>query len=140
MPALLLHWEMKHAYHSAPKSVRIEKHNAHILPSPGIPATKLGLLLLLVGASHLGFLASAWWMGGLARLRAPDRISVFFASTQRTLALGLPLLNLMFNYRPDLGLLCTPLLLQHPMQLIVGSLLTTRLKHYVAEHPDPPSA
>jgi len=102
----------------------------------GLPASKLFTLFLLVTGTHAGFLAAAWAFGGMLKLRAADRVAVLLASTQKTLALGLPLLSLIFAGRPDLGLLCTPLLIQHPLQLIVGSVLTPRLKQYVAEHPD----
>lgn len=82
----------------------------------GIPPATLAALLGLVTASHLGFLAAAWQLGGVLRLRAKQRITLALTATQKTLALGLPLLRVVFAGRPDLGLLCTPLLLQHPLQ------------------------
>ena len=106
----------------------------------GLPPLSLAALLLLVGSTHAAFLAAAWKLGGLLRLRAADRVAVLLSSTQKTLALGLPLLNLIFAGRPDLGLLCTPLLLQHPLQLIVGSVISPKLKSYIANHPDPEPA
>ena len=78
-------------------------------------------------------LASTWRLGGALRLEAAARVSLVYCSTHKTLALGLPLLNLVFAGRPDLGLLCTPLLLQHPLQLIIGSVLAPKLKKYVAD-------
>ena len=86
---------------------------------------------MIVSATHFAFLAIAWQIGRVCKLRAQDRVAVLLISTQKTLALGLPLLNLIFGGRPDLALLCTPLLLQHPLQLIVGSVLSPRLKAYV---------
>jgi len=103
----------------------------------GLPASKLAMLLLLVCSTHVGFLAAAWQMGRIAKLSADDQVAVLFTSTHKTLALGLPLLNLMFSGRPDVGLLCTPLLLQHPLQLFIGSLLSARLARYVADNKVP---
>jgi sodium/bile acid cotransporter 7 len=99
----------------------------------GLTPIKLGTLLVLVAATHGAFLTAAWKLGGLLKLRAGDRVTVMLAPTQKTLAFGLPLIKLVFSGRADLGMLCTPLLLQHPLQLIVGSALTPRLKRYVAE-------
>ena len=62
-----------------------------------------------------------------------DRVAILYASTQKTLALGLPLLRILFQGRADLAVLCTPLLMQHPLQLIVGSLLQPVLARKVAE-------
>lgn len=97
-----------------------------------LPAASLAALLGLVGATHLGALGAAWQLGGLARLPAAQRITLTLTGTQKTLALGLPLLQIIYASRPDLGVLCTPLLLQHPLQLLVGSLLSPRLQAYAA--------
>ena len=60
--------------------------------------------------------------------KAKQRITLTLTATQKTLALGLPLLRVVFAGRPDLGVLCTPLLIQHPLQLFVGSVLSPKLK------------
>lgn len=52
-------------------------------------------------------------------------------STHKTLALGLPLFKVIFQGRADLAVLCTPLLLQHPLQLVIGSAVAPRLKKAV---------
>ena len=89
----------------------------------------MGLLI----ASNAVYLAAAWQLGGIAGLRAKQRITVTITATHKTLALGLPLLRVVFAGRPDLGLLCTPLLIQHPLQLVMGSLLSPKLKEIAAE-------
>ena len=71
-----------------------------------------------------------------ARLPVEDRVAFLYSSTQKTLALGLPLLQIVFRDRADLAVLCTPLLIQHPLQLLVGSLLTARLASLVARDED----
>ena len=99
----------------------------------GVPPATLAGLLALVAGLHASHLWLAWQLGGLAGLRAKQRITLTLTATQKTLALGMPLLGVVFAGRPDLGLLCTPLLLQHPLQLLVGSLLSPRLKRIAAE-------
>lgn len=100
----------------------------------GLQPIKLGILMLLVTTMHVAFLVAAWAVGGLLKLRPGDRVAFMFSATQKTLALGLPLLNVICIGRADLGLVCTPLLLQHPLQLLCGAVLTQRLKRYVAEN------
>lgn len=99
------------------------------------PATLAGLAALVVGL-HVTCLGAAWSLGGLVQLRAKQRITLTLTATQKTLALGLPLLRVVFAGRPDLGVLCTPLLLQHPLQLFIGSLLSTRFKRFAEEEED----
>jgi len=99
----------------------------------GVPPATLAGLLAFVAGLHASHLWLAWQLGGLAGLRAKQRITLTLTATQKTLALGMPLLGVVFAGRPDLGLLCTPLLLQHPLQLLVGSLLSPRLKRIAAE-------
>ena len=91
----------------------------------GIPASTFGVLFAIMAASHFAFLGAAWLMSGW--LTVKDRITFLFVSTQKTLAFGLPLLRIVFQGRPDLAVLLTPLLLLHPLQLLVGSLLVPRL-------------
>lgn len=90
----------------------------------------LARLFVLVLLQHLGFLATGWALGGAAGLAAPQRTAFTLCSTQKTLALGLPLLQVVFAGRPDLALICTPLLIQHPLQLLVGSVNAPRLVEF----------
>ena len=68
-------------------------------------------------------------------LQARDRIAFIMCSSHKTLALGLPLFKVIFAGRSDLAVLCTPLLLQHPLQIIIGSIVAPRLKT-IAEAED----
>jgi sodium/bile acid cotransporter 7 len=65
----------------------------------------------------------------LARLRVEpsDAIAVLYCSSQKTLAFGLPLIRLMFAGHPDLAFYTAPIMVLHPLQLFVGSVLRTSL-------------
>ena len=52
-----------------------------------------------------------------------DRIAIFFCATQKTVAMGLPLIEAMFGDNSNMGIYIIPLLLYHPFQLICDSLL-----------------
>ena len=96
----------------------------------GLPLPTLAYLLGVILTMHAGFLAAAWQLGRAAQLPRDQRVTLTVCATQKTLALGLPLLQVVFAGRADLALLCTPLLIQHPLQLFVGSLLSSPLSRY----------
>jgi sodium/bile acid cotransporter 7 len=47
---------------------------------------------------------------------------------QKTLAAGVPMAQLVFAGHPGLGLILLPVLVYHPVQLIVGAWLIPRLR------------
>ena len=56
-----------------------------------------------------------------------QRPPVFFCSTQKTLAAGLPLATTIFGTgHPELGILLMPVLIYHPIQLAVDGILASR--------------
>mgnify|MGYP006095645069 CR=1 FL=1 len=112
--------------------------------APLAPLALVGLLGVVLGA-HAIALAAAWALSVPAVGRAMvDRVAFVYCATQKSLALGLPLLRILLAGRADLALLCTPLLLQHPLQLIVGSflqpLLAARVERDAAPPPNPKAA
>ena len=89
----------------------------------------VGLLL----AIHVTHLAVVWWGSGFPQLKcnAPDRVAILFCSTQKTLALGIPLINTIYAGSDNIGLYCLPLLIYHPMQMIIGTGLLSYLREFV---------
>lgn len=83
----------------------------------------LGVALALGLSSWLAWKTAAWL--GLGR---PEQITSLFCAPQKTLASGVPMAGLLFAGRPDLGLILLPLLLYHPLQLLVGGVLVDRLR------------
>eukprot|EP01084_Bolivina_argentea_P260329 439596_1 len=59
-----------------------------------------------------------------------DRIAILFCATQKTVALGLPMIGSMFGTDPNIGLYIIPLLLMHPFQLIFDSLLVQPVSNW----------
>ena len=60
---------------------------------------------------------------GLAR---DDSIAAFFCSVKKTLAMGVPLAQLIFGAKANLGLILLPIMFYHPFQLFVCGVLATR--------------
>ena len=45
--------------------------------------------------------------------------------------MGIPMLNAIFESNPNVGLYTLPLLIWHPMQLVIGSALAPRIANWV---------
>lgn len=92
------------------------QHGAEVL----IPAA-VGVLLLFglaVGLTEL--LARA------LSLKRPDLIAARCCGPQKTLASGVPMAKIIFGAHPGLGLILLPVLLYHPLQLVVCGALASR--------------
>lgn len=63
--------------------------------------------------------------GRVLQLRPPDRITMTFCGSQKSLTAGLPMASILFD-RADVALVILPLMLYHQMQLIASSFLASR--------------
>mmetsp|Transcript_10403 Transcript_10403/g.15888 ORF Transcript_10403/g.15888 Transcript_10403/m.15888 type:complete len:418 (+) Transcript_10403:133-1386(+) len=59
------------------------------------------------------------------------RVMGLFGCTHKTVSVGVPLINAMYDEDPNVGLYTLPLLVWHPLQLVFGSLLVPRLYDFV---------
>jgi sodium/bile acid cotransporter 7 len=59
------------------------------------------------------------------------RVMGLFGCTHKTIAMGIPLITAIYGNDPNLGQYVLPILIWHPMQLIVGTLLTPRLSNFI---------
>ena len=60
------------------------------------------------------------------------RVMGLFGCTHKTVAMGVPLINAIYDGNPNIGVYTLPLLIWHPMQLVIGSALAPRLEKWVA--------
>lgn len=65
------------------------------------------------------------------RFSQPDEVAAVFCATKKSLAAGAPMAALIFGANPGLGLILLPIMIYHPLQLIVCSVLAER---YAARH------
>jgi sodium/bile acid cotransporter 7 len=77
-------------------------------------------LLLLLALTFVGLACDAL---GFSR---EDRIAAVFCGSKKTLASGVPMAQLMFAAHPALGLILLPIMIYHPLQLIICGSLATR--------------
>lgn len=77
-----------------------------------------GLFVLVMLAT-----AAAARAGSFSR---EDRIAAIFCGSKKTLASGVPMAKLIFGAHPGLGLILLPIMIYHPLQLIVCGVLAQR--------------
>jgi len=99
-----------------------------------------GIAPLLVSTlSSIALLALAMvFVTGVSRalgFTLPDRIAALFCGSKKTLASGVPMARLIFGANPGLGLILLPIMIYHPLQLVVGGWFAGRF----AAAREPPS-
>jgi solute carrier family 10 (sodium/bile acid cotransporter), member 7 len=90
-----------------------------------MPAEDLRWSAGLVAVTHGVFLAAAFYASGwrVFAMTRSERVAATICATQKTAALGLPMLAIIFAGDPALPILTLPLLMNHILQLVVASLL-----------------
>jgi sodium/bile acid cotransporter 7 len=92
------------------------EHGIHI----ALAALGLSALLLLSVLGFTNFVAKALGFS------TEDRIAAVFCGSKKTLASGVPMARLIFGADPALGLILSPILVYHPLQLVVCGFLAGR--------------
>ena len=90
-----------------------------------LSAASLLLVVSLVASLHVLLLALNWRLSAMpcwAFTRA-DRIAALLCGTQKTVAMGIPLILVIYDHGPQTGLISIPLLCYHPLQLLIGTFL-----------------
>jgi len=59
------------------------------------------------------------------------RVMGLFGCSFKTIAIGLPLIGAMYENDPNIGLYTLPLLIWHPMQLVISSALVPKLRSFI---------
>jgi len=77
----------------------------------------VGLAVALLLMAHLMVFAAIKW-GSFSHEECP---AILFCITQKTLAAGVPMAKSVFGLHPMLGLILLPVLVYHPLQLLVGA-------------------
>lgn len=97
--------------------------------------TSIGNVLLMIAFQFLlmtGTMVLAWYSLRILFRDEPElRVMGVYGCVQKTVALGIPLITSIYQGSPEMGLYTLPLLIWHPMQLVVGSLLVPRLLKFV---------
>ncbi len=102
----------------------------HGARSLSIAAASCMLLLAVV-------MAATAWLSRLARLAPENRIVAIFCGSKKTLASGVPMARLMFGSDPGVSVILLPLMIYHPLQLVVCGWFAARWAR--RNEPAPPA-
>jgi solute carrier family 10 (sodium/bile acid cotransporter), member 7 len=89
----------------------------------------VSLLVVSVSASIvlLGLMLTLVWLASrVLGFELAERITALFCGSKKTLASGVPMARLIFGAAPGLGLILLPIMLYHPIQLVVGGWVAGR--------------
>ncbi len=94
-----------------------------------LPAGSLPQVIAVVFCGHIILLDLNWRLSkwSIWRLDRADRIAALMCGTQKTVALGIPLITVLYDQSPLVGLISVPLLCYHPIQLVIGTLAALRI-------------
>lgn len=94
-------------------------------------------LTLLISIGLLGIVMSLVTLASRAAdLSLPDRIAASFCGSKKTLASGVPMARLVFGAHPGLGMILLPIMIYHPLQLVVCGYLAGRWGRRSSELPE----
>jgi len=85
-------------------------------------------LLALLPVLHYGLLMGCRKVFRAFGYGESDAIAGAYTSSHKTIALGIPVLKTVLDGHPDLALITAPLMMLHPIQLVVGSAMTSRFQ------------
>jgi sodium/bile acid cotransporter 7 len=92
--------------------------------SGAVPLLVSGIAsLVLLGVA----LALTWALGKGLGFDRGDRIAALFCGSKKTLASGVPMARVIFGGAPSLAVILLPIMIYHPLQLVVGGWLAGRL-------------
>ena len=98
-----------------------------------VSRTELGLLLLGMPVLHVAWLFATFQLCRLPALGLDrkDVVAATFCASQKTLAFGLPCIRTIFAGQAELGFYAAPIMVLHPTQILVGSLLMPYFQRYL---------
>lgn len=97
-----------------------------------VPVKDTFLMIVFVGISLVILMVLAWYLLKLFfRRDVKLRVTGLYGCTHKTIAMGIPLIQAIYEGNPAIGLYTLPLLIWHPMQLVIGTFLAPRLLVWV---------
>jgi sodium/bile acid cotransporter 7 len=92
------------------------------LLGPG-PLVLVGVMCALLFALVMALTA---WVADALGFSREDKVAAIFCGSKKTLASGVPMAKLIFGAHPAIGLILLPIMIYHPLQLVVCGVLAQR--------------
>ena len=94
----------------------------------------IAIIIVFIFLCMTSCMCLAWFtMKPLFRNEPGLRVMGVYGCTQKTIALGIPLILAIFGDSKYVSLYTLPILIWHPMQLVVGSCIVGRLQTFMIE-------
>uniref|UniRef100_A0A8C2JVL3 Solute carrier family 10 member 7 n=1 Tax=Cyprinus carpio TaxID=7962 RepID=A0A8C2JVL3_CYPCA len=104
--------------------------------NPNIELDHLSLLIVIfiIFSIQLSFMALIFFLSTRksSGFTAADSVAIMFCATHKSLTLGIPMLKIVFEGYEHLSLISVPLLIYHPAQILLGSILLPSIKTWMS--------
>ena len=99
----------------------------------GLGAKQSAALVILLPILHLTSIAGlfSFFTSRLVNCTKEEAVSATFCASHKTLAFGLPLISTIFEGSPNLAAYSAPIMIMHPTQLILGSMLVPKFRTFI---------
>lgn len=103
--------------------------------NPNIDLDKFSLIIILfiIVSIQLSFMLLTFVFStrNNSGFTPADTVAIIFCSTHKSLTLGIPMLKIVFAGHEHLSLISLPLLIYHPAQILLGSVLVPTIKSWM---------
>ncbi|XP_024143902.1 sodium/bile acid cotransporter 7 isoform X1 [Oryzias melastigma] len=103
--------------------------------NPNIELDPVSLLLVvfIIFSIQISFMLLTFTMSTRSRsgFSPADTVAIVFCSTHKSLTLGIPMLKIVFEGYEHLSLISVPLLIYHPAQILLGSVLVPTIRNWM---------
>ncbi|XP_058292779.1 sodium/bile acid cotransporter 7 isoform X3 [Hylobates moloch] len=102
-------------------------------PNIDLDKFSLVLILLIIFSIQLSFMLLTFIFStrNNSGFTPADTVAIIFCSTHKSLTLGIPMLKIVFAGHEHLSLISVPLLIYHPAQILLGSVLVPTIKSWM---------
>ncbi|KAM9836447.1 sodium/bile acid cotransporter 7 isoform 4-T4 [Aulostomus maculatus] len=98
-----------------------------------LDATSLLLVVLIIFCIQISFMSLTFTLSTRSDsgFSPADTVAILFCSTHKSLTLGVPMLKIVFEGYEHLSLISVPLLIYHPAQILLGSVLVPTIRRWM---------
>uniref|UniRef100_A0A1A8IF70 Solute carrier family 10 (Sodium/bile acid cotransporter family), member 7 n=1 Tax=Nothobranchius kuhntae TaxID=321403 RepID=A0A1A8IF70_NOTKU len=106
-------------------------------PNIELDLGSLLLVVVIIFSIQLSFMLLTFTVSSRSALgfSPADTVAIVFCSTHKSLTLGIPMLKIVFEGYEHLSLISVPLLIYHPAQILLGSVLVPTIRAWMSSGP-----
>ncbi|KAI9524383.1 hypothetical protein NQZ68_018066, partial [Dissostichus eleginoides] len=103
-------------------------------PSIELEPSSLFIIVIIIFSIQLSFMLLTFALSTRSGsgFSPADTVAIIFCSTHKSLTLGIPMLKIVFEGYEHLSLISVPLLIYHPAQILLGSILVPSIRSWMS--------